>query len=148
MVKELQQRTVKAGCLACNGSLNSYDSYSCPICRGTGLVEVQALEEAQIPLSNPVSDKKETVMEVAPMLKEMKPKIGLEKCLSCNGSLNSYDSYSCPICQGAGLIEVQALEEVLLPKAVLNAEILIPEEVLLPKTGSIADGYEFFVEHL
>ena len=82
------------------------------------------------------------------MVKELEQRTVKAACSACNGSLNSYDSYSCPVCQGTGLVEVQALEEEFLPKAVLNAEILIPEEVLFPKTGSIADGYEFFVEHL
>jgi hypothetical protein len=82
------------------------------------------------------------------MVKEPQRRTVKAVCLACNGSLNSYDSYFCPVCQGTALVEVQAIEEVLLPKAVLKAEILVPEEVLIPRTGSIADGYEFFVEHL
>jgi DnaJ-class molecular chaperone len=49
MSKELQQRNVKVKCLACNGSLNSYDSYSCPFCQGTGFVEAQIVEEEFLP---------------------------------------------------------------------------------------------------
>jgi DnaJ-class molecular chaperone len=84
------------------------------------------------------------------MLKEPRQKIVKADCLACNdnGSLNSFDSYSCPICQGTGFVEVQALEEVQLPKVMANAEILTPAEELIPETGSIADGYEFRVEHL
>jgi DnaJ-class molecular chaperone len=150
MLKELRQKIEKVECLACNvnGSLNSFDSYSCPICQGTGFVEVQALEKEQFPLSNPVSDKKGPLKVVKPMLVEMKPNIGLVDCLACNGSLNSYDSYSCPICQGTGFVEVQALEETQPPKVMANAEIMSPEERLIPETGSIADGYEFRIEHL
>jgi DnaJ-class molecular chaperone len=150
MSKEQRQKIVKEDCLACNGngSLNSYDSYSCPICQGDGFVEVQVLEETQIPLRNPVFVKKEPVLEVTTKLKAMKPKIGLVKCSACNGSLNSYDSYSCPICQGTDLVEVQTLEETQVPKTVVNAEIPIQDEVLFPETGSIADGYEFRIEHL
>jgi DnaJ-class molecular chaperone len=29
----------KVECPACNGSRNTYDSYFCPICQGTGFVE-------------------------------------------------------------------------------------------------------------
>jgi DnaJ-class molecular chaperone len=88
--------------------------------------------------------------EANPMLKELQHRILKVDCLACNGngSLNSFDSYSCPICQGTGCVEVQALEEAQLPKVMANAEILTPEEELLPETGSIADGYEFPVEHL
>jgi DnaJ-class molecular chaperone len=46
MVRQFQQRNVKGKCLACNGSLNSYDSYSCPFCQGTGFVEAQTIGEA------------------------------------------------------------------------------------------------------
>jgi len=49
MLQELQERNVKVKCLACNGSLNSYDSYSCPFCQGTGIVEAQIVEEALLP---------------------------------------------------------------------------------------------------
>jgi hypothetical protein len=49
MVKELQQRNVKVNCLACNGSLHSYDSYSCPVCQSAGFVEAQSMEEALFP---------------------------------------------------------------------------------------------------
>jgi RecJ-like exonuclease len=150
MLKEYQQRIVKVDCSACNGngSLNSYDFYSCPICLGVGFVEVQALEEVQFPLCNPVADKKEPVKEVNPMLKEVKQRIGLAECWACNGSLNFYDSYSCPICQGVGFVEVQALEEVLFPEAKSYAQIQTLEEAQLPPDRSIADGYEFCVEHL
>jgi DnaJ-class molecular chaperone len=88
--------------------------------------------------------------EVNSMLKELKQRIIKVECLACNGnsSLNSYDSYSCPICRGTGFVEVQALEEVLLPETKSNAEIRIPEEVLLPLARSMAGGYEFNVEHL
>jgi hypothetical protein len=86
--------------------------------------------------------------EVNPVVKEFQQRIVKVDCLACSGDLHSYDSYSCPVCQGTGFVEVQAFEEALLPKAVSKAEILTPEEVLIPKTGSIADGYEFFVEHL
>jgi DnaJ-class molecular chaperone len=70
--------------------------------------------------------------------------------LACNGngSLNSFDSYSCPICQGTGFVEVQALEKTQLPKVMANAELLSPEKGLILETGSIVDGYEFRVEHL
>jgi hypothetical protein len=82
------------------------------------------------------------------MVKEVLQRTAKVSCWACNGSLNSYDSYVCPVCQGTGWVEVQALEEKQLPKAELNAEILTPQEGLIPKTGSIADGYEFYVEHL
>jgi hypothetical protein len=82
------------------------------------------------------------------MVKELHQRTVKVDCLACNGSLYSYDSYSCPVCQGAGFVEVVPLEEALLPKAVSNAEILTPDEILIPKTGSVADSYEFFVEHL
>jgi DnaJ-class molecular chaperone len=49
MVKESQQRTVKVICSACNGSLNSYDFYSCPVCQGSGFVKPQIVEEAPFP---------------------------------------------------------------------------------------------------
>ena len=38
-------------------------------------------------------------------------------CLAGNGHLNAHDSYSCPICQGAGFVKPQSMEEALLPKA-------------------------------
>jgi DnaJ-class molecular chaperone len=84
------------------------------------------------------------------MLKESQHRIVKADCLACsgNGSLNSFDSYSCPVCQGTGFVGVQAVEEAQLPKVMANAEILTPEKGLLPETGSIADGYEFCVEHL
>jgi DnaJ-class molecular chaperone len=81
------------------------------------------------------------------MVKEFQQRTVKAGCLACNGSLNSYDSYFCPVCQGTGFVEVQAFEEVLLPKAASKAEILTPEEVPIPQTGSTADNY-FFVEHL
>jgi RecJ-like exonuclease len=148
MFKETKEKIGLVECRACNGSLNSYDFYSCPICQGTGFVEVQAFKEAQLPLGNPVADAKRPVKEMKPMLKETKRRIGLVDCWACNGSLNSYDSYSCPICQGTGFVEVLDLPEAVLPKAGSSAEILTPVEEILPKTGSVADGYEFCVEHL
>jgi DnaJ-class molecular chaperone len=88
--------------------------------------------------------------EVTPMLKELPRRIVNVDCLACNGngSLNSYDSYSCPICQGAGFIEVRASEEVLLPKARSNPVIAASEEVLVPQAMAKRGGYEFCVEHL
>jgi hypothetical protein len=83
------------------------------------------------------------------MVKELQQQTVKVGCLACNGSLNSYDSYSCPVCQGAGFVEVMPLEEeVVPPMAVSQAEAVMPEGVTIPKTGSIADGYDFLVEHL
>lgn len=47
-------------------------------------------------------------------------------CPACRGSLNAYDSYCCPICQGTGFIQVTDTEEMFSPQAV----------------------YEFSIEHL
>ena len=48
MLEGLEQTIAKVDCMVCNGSLNSYDSYSCPVCRGVGFVHVQALEEMSL----------------------------------------------------------------------------------------------------
>lgn len=82
------------------------------------------------------------------MFKEFQSRIVKVNCLACNGSLYAYDSYSCPICQGTGFVEVQAFEEVLLPETELKVQTQTPEEMLLPQMGSFAGGYEFCVEHL
>jgi DnaJ-class molecular chaperone len=84
------------------------------------------------------------------MLREFQPRIVKVNCLACNGngSLYSYDSYSCPICQGNGFVEVQAFEEVLLPEARSNPVITDPGEVLAPQLMAKAGGYELCVEHL
>jgi hypothetical protein len=65
------------------------------------------------------------------MLKELKQSNFVFDCPACNGSLNSYDSYSCPICQGASLVKVKAMEELFLPEP-------------MPQVGE----YEFSIEHL
>jgi hypothetical protein len=55
------------------------------------------------------------------MLEELKQTIVKVDCMACNGSLNSYDSYSCPVCQGAGFAHVKALEGMLLPECFQKA---------------------------
>ena len=41
-------------------------------------------------------------------------------CPACRGSLNTYDSYCCPICQGTGLAHVPDIKEVFVPERDAN----------------------------
>ena len=56
------------------------------------------------------------------MEKELRQRNVKVNSLAVNGSLNARDSHSCSICQGAGLVKPQIVEEALFPEAMAKED--------------------------